>query len=104
MPTDYDSPWKEALDVYFEPFLTLLFPEVHAQIDWTHGYESLDKEFQQVVRDAEPEPTHPIGRQAHPPAPVVFATGADAGNQDIAASGEADLACRICHRPKALFA
>jgi hypothetical protein len=53
MSTDYDSPWKEALDAYFEPFLALLFPEVHDQIDWSHGYESLDKEFQQVVREAE---------------------------------------------------
>ena len=24
-----------------------------AQIDWSRGYESLDKEFQQVVREAE---------------------------------------------------
>ena len=31
MSTDYDSPWKEALDAYFEPFLALLFPEVHAR-------------------------------------------------------------------------
>src|SRR5436190_9110737 len=53
MSIDYDSPWKEALDFYFEPFLALLFPEVHAQIDWSRGYESLDKEFQAVVRDAE---------------------------------------------------
>jgi hypothetical protein len=50
---DYDSPWKEALDFYFEAFLLLLFPNVHAQIDWSRGYESLDKEFQQVVREAE---------------------------------------------------
>jgi hypothetical protein len=50
---DYDSPWKEALDVYFEAFLALLFPEVHGQIDWSRGYESLDKEFQQVVREAQ---------------------------------------------------
>src|SRR5258708_29475805 len=50
---DYDSPWKEALDAYFEAFLALLFPEVHAQIDWSRGHESLDKEFQQVVREAE---------------------------------------------------
>jgi hypothetical protein len=49
----YDSPWKEALDLYFEPFLALLFPGVHAQIDWPRGYEGLDKEFQQVVREAE---------------------------------------------------
>jgi hypothetical protein len=53
MATDYDSPWKEALDSYFEVFLALLFPEVHAQIDWSRGYESLDKEFQQVAREAE---------------------------------------------------
>jgi hypothetical protein len=53
MTIDYDSPWKEALDAYFEPFLAVLFPEVHAQIDWTRGYKSLDKQFQQVVREAE---------------------------------------------------
>ena len=53
MSADYDSPWKEALDVYFEAFLALLFPAVHRQIDWSRGYESLDKEFQQVVREAE---------------------------------------------------
>ncbi len=33
MTADYDSPWKEALDVYFEPFLSLLFPTIHAQLD-----------------------------------------------------------------------
>jgi len=27
--------------------------EVHAQIDWSRGYKSLDKEFPQVVREAE---------------------------------------------------
>jgi hypothetical protein len=53
MTADYDSPWKEALDAYFEPFLALLFPAVHAQIDWSRGHEAMDKEFQQVVREAE---------------------------------------------------
>ena len=53
MTADYDSPWKEALDIYFEPFLALLFPAAHAGIDWSRGFESLDKEFQQVVREAE---------------------------------------------------
>src|SRR5947209_3386514 len=28
MSTDFDNPWKEALDRYFEAFLALLFPEV----------------------------------------------------------------------------
>ena len=32
---DYDSPWKEALDRYFEACLALFFPEAHADIDWT---------------------------------------------------------------------
>jgi hypothetical protein len=36
------------LDVYVEPFVALLFPEVHREIDSSRGYESLDKEFQQV--------------------------------------------------------
>jgi hypothetical protein len=53
MSSDYDSAWKEALDRYFAAFLALLFPTVYAQIDWSRGYESLDKEFQQVVREAE---------------------------------------------------
>jgi hypothetical protein len=52
MATDYDSPWKEALDVYFEPFMALLFPRIHARIDWSRRHESLDKEFQQLVPDA----------------------------------------------------
>ena len=51
--TDYDSPWKEALDCYFEAFMAFCFPQAHAEIDWSRGYEFLDKELQQVVRDAE---------------------------------------------------
>jgi hypothetical protein len=53
MTADYDSPWRDALDLYFEPFVALLFPEVHGQIDWSRDYEALDKEFQQVERAAE---------------------------------------------------
>ena len=50
---DYDSPWKEALDIYFEAFLALFFAEMHAAIDWSRGYRALDKELQQVTPDAE---------------------------------------------------
>ena len=53
LPTDYDSPWKEALDRYFPQALEFLFPQIHAEIDWERGWEFLDKELQQVVRDAE---------------------------------------------------
>lgn len=51
--TDYDSPWKEAIERYFHAFMALFFPLAHADIDWTRGYEFLDTELQQVVRDAE---------------------------------------------------
>ncbi|WP_017717400.1 Rpn family recombination-promoting nuclease/putative transposase [Kamptonema formosum] len=34
-------------------FLEFAFTELHALIDWSRGYESLDKELQQVLRDAE---------------------------------------------------
>ena len=51
-PVDLDSPWKEALEYFLDPFLAFFFPHVHAGIDWRRGYESLDKELQQVVHDA----------------------------------------------------
>ena len=44
--TEYDSPWKEILDNYFEDFMRLCFPEVHQAIDWTVAPKMLDKEFQ----------------------------------------------------------
>ena len=50
---DHDSPWKEALEHYFEQALALLFPTVHAEVDWSRGHTFLDKELQRVVRDAE---------------------------------------------------
>jgi len=40
------------LDGYFPAFMAFFFPEAHADIDWTRGYESLDTELQQIVRDA----------------------------------------------------
>ncbi|MCP4702331.1 MAG: hypothetical protein GY862_36545, partial [Gammaproteobacteria bacterium] len=50
--TELDSPWKEVLEQYFEEFIRFFFPRIHALIDWEKGYEFLDKEFQQTVRDA----------------------------------------------------
>src|SRR4051794_31813854 len=50
--TDYDSPWKEALDRYFEACLALFFPHAHADLDWARGSEMLDKELQPIVRQA----------------------------------------------------
>ena len=49
---DFDSPWKETLEYYFEDFMAFFFQQAYANIDWSRGYEFLDKELQQVVRDA----------------------------------------------------
>lgn len=38
---------------YLQWFLAFFFPEIHADIDWTRGYEALDKEFQQIIRRAQ---------------------------------------------------
>ena len=50
---DYDSPWKEIMEKFFPEFLEFFFPEIHAEIDWQLSYEFLDKEFQQITKDAE---------------------------------------------------
>ena len=30
---EYDSPWKEALDVYFPEFMAFFFPDAYQEID-----------------------------------------------------------------------
>ncbi|MCY2991119.1 MAG: transposase [Planctomycetota bacterium] len=50
---DYDNPWKEALELFLKAFLRFFFPDIHADLDWSRGYESLDKELQQIVREGE---------------------------------------------------
>ncbi|GAX38414.1 Rpn family recombination-promoting nuclease/putative transposase [Nodularia sp. NIES-3585] len=50
---DYDGAWKEGVEQYFEAFLTFFFPEIQAEIDWTRGYEFLDQELQQLMRESE---------------------------------------------------
>jgi hypothetical protein len=53
LPDAFDSPWKDILDGWFPDFMAFFFPDAAAEIDWTHGFESLDKELAQVVQDAE---------------------------------------------------
>lgn len=49
---EYDTPWKRILDLYFEDFIALCWPEKHAEIDWEKGYKSLDKELSKLSRNA----------------------------------------------------
>ena len=51
--TEFDSPWKDILEIYFEDFISFFLPIAHGEIDWNRPPEFLDKELQQVVRDAE---------------------------------------------------
>ncbi len=48
----YDSPWKDVLENYTQEFTAFFFSDAHDDIDWGRGYEFLDKELQQVTRDA----------------------------------------------------
>ncbi len=50
---DYDSPWKEILSTYFQEFMEFFFPKIAREIDWTRGYELLDKELRQITRESE---------------------------------------------------
>ena len=53
MSDDFDSPWKDILEGYFPDFMAFFFPAAALEIDWSRGFEPLDKELAQVVRDAE---------------------------------------------------
>jgi hypothetical protein len=46
---EYDSPWKEGIELYFKEFMEFFFPQIAGEIDWGNGYEFLDKELQSVV-------------------------------------------------------
>jgi len=50
---DFDTPWKEVLEAYFEDFISFFFPEAYQGINWQVSHNFLDKELQQVAKDAE---------------------------------------------------
>ncbi len=51
-PADFDSSWKDILDVFLHWFMLLFFPKIHEDIDWSRGYESLEKELQKIANEA----------------------------------------------------
>lgn len=53
MADDYDSPWKEAIERFFDEFMAFYFPDAHAQIDWSQPLVFLEQELRAVIRDAE---------------------------------------------------
>ncbi|MFN3335574.1 MAG: hypothetical protein ACK47M_24010 [Caldilinea sp.] len=52
-PTDFDSPWKDNLDLLFAEFMAFFFPDAYVAIDWSRGHEYLDKELQKITADAD---------------------------------------------------
>lgn len=49
---EFDSPWKEIIELYFKSFVEFFFPNIYTHINWDKNYEFLDKELQKVVREA----------------------------------------------------
>jgi hypothetical protein len=43
----------EGVEKYFEAFLIFFFPHIYNEIDWKRGYEFLDQELQQLMRESE---------------------------------------------------
>lgn len=69
--TEYDSPWKQILQLYFEEFMLFFFPQAYREIDWTRQPEFLDKELEQVVRDAE------LGKRLAPKLVKIYRIGGE---------------------------
>jgi hypothetical protein len=51
--TDFDNPWKDSLELFLTWFLQFFFPTIYDDIDWSRGYESLDKELQKILPTSE---------------------------------------------------
>ncbi|MFT0533915.1 DUF4351 domain-containing protein [Castellaniella hirudinis] len=51
---DYDSPWKEALELFSPQAIQLLAPDLYALVDWCAPIEFLDKELQAIRHAAVP--------------------------------------------------
>jgi hypothetical protein len=50
--TKLDSLWQNLIEVYFENFMEFFFPQVHKLIDWNRSHQFLNKELQNLVKDA----------------------------------------------------
>jgi hypothetical protein len=51
--TSFDSPWKDIVETYLPDSFAFFFPDAYTAINWERGFDFLDQELRQVVRDAE---------------------------------------------------
>jgi len=49
----YDSAWKDIIENLFEEFLAFFFPQFYRDIDFSKGYQFLDKELGKITKDTE---------------------------------------------------
>lgn len=49
---DYDSPWKEAIEVMLPDFMAFYFPDAWLAIDWQQPHRFLDQELQKIVPES----------------------------------------------------
>jgi hypothetical protein len=40
--SEFDTPWKDILDIYFEQFIAYCWPSRYSEIDWSHSNEIID--------------------------------------------------------------
>lgn len=50
--TDLDSPWKGILDLYFQDFVALCWPDKYELFDWARGFKMLDKDLLKIAKGA----------------------------------------------------
>ena len=48
-----DEAWKEIIEKLFPDFLTFFFPQIYKDIDFSKGFEFLDKELQKILKRSE---------------------------------------------------
>jgi len=49
---EFDGPWKDILDLYFQNFVAYCWPSKYPEIDWNKGYKMLDKELTKITRQS----------------------------------------------------
>lgn len=51
--SDHDSPWKSAIELFFQPCMELLFADIAREIDWSVEPLFMDKELQKLTSDSD---------------------------------------------------
>jgi hypothetical protein len=49
---EHDNPWKEAVEDLFDDFLFFFFPEIHRDVDFSKGYQFLEKELHKIIKSS----------------------------------------------------